>query len=154
MELEFRFAMVAYKDFGDAEQKLTLPFTANTQELEQFLQRLTAGGGSDLPEDVLGALKCAADFDGWQSKVRFCVLIGDAPGHGRDLNDLGDDRFLNSISLCTMRDIGDQVPRWRSNWTDGKQCPGGSESEGDPLTLLQDNAQNRQDDQRIQETLQ
>ena len=92
--------MVAYKDYGDADQRLTLPFTADEQALEQFLRPLTAGGGSDIPEDVLGALKCAADLDGWQSKVRFCVLIGDAPGHGRDLNDLSDDRFESSLSLC------------------------------------------------------
>ena len=78
------------------------PFTDSVQELQYALQELTAEGGSDLPEDVLGALKYAADLDDWQSNIRFCVLIGDAPGHGRDLNDLDDDRFLNNLSLYTM----------------------------------------------------
>ena len=92
--------MVAYKDYGDDQHSMFYRFTDKIPELHNALQQLKeARGGSDIPEDVLGALECAADLDGWQSKVRFCVLIGDAPGHGRDLNDLSDDRFESGSSL-------------------------------------------------------
>ena len=93
VELEFRFALVAYKDYGDADRINTLPFTGSIGEFRDFLQRVVASGGGDCPEDVLGALKNVTDLDDWQSMVRFCILVCDAPGHGRDLNDCGDDGY-------------------------------------------------------------
>jgi len=46
---------------------------------------MKAEGGGDLAEDVLGALTNAAGFN-WKSSIRFMIMIGDAPGHGRELH--------------------------------------------------------------------
>ena len=50
------------------------------------LGRLCAFGGGDGPEEVLGGLNKAAQLD-WNSYLRFLVWIGDAPPHGRGLNE-------------------------------------------------------------------
>ena len=101
LELEFRFAMVAYRDYGDVNRLKIHPFSSDPLRLSLFLSSLTAYGGSDTPENVLGALNAVALMEDWQSQVRFCVLIGDAPGHGHELNTCSDDRFdqLTSYSL-------------------------------------------------------
>ena len=90
--------MVAYKDYGDVDRIDLLSFTSDTNDVTDFLGRCSASGGTDTPEDVLGALDAVADMHGWQSKVRFCVFIGDAPGHGQSINDCGDDRCANSFA--------------------------------------------------------
>jgi hypothetical protein len=62
----------------------------------QAVVKLQASGGDDLPEDVLGALDRVAEKWEWQSKIKFAVLICDAPGHTRDLHDLPHDRYMAS----------------------------------------------------------
>ena len=57
------------------------------------VRSLSAGGGADGPEDVLPALTAAATLLDWQAKVRFLVLVTDAPAHGRDCNDKTDDQY-------------------------------------------------------------
>ena len=95
LELEFRFGIVAYRDYGDSEPHIVFhPLSSNTTAFFSFLALLTASGGSDTPEDVLGALNTVANMEGWQSKVRFCVLIGDAPGHGAELNMYHNDKYV------------------------------------------------------------
>ncbi|GMH42187.1 hypothetical protein BSKO_10106 [Bryopsis sp. KO-2023] len=86
IKIELRFSMVAYKDYGDAERIRVQQFTKDVPEFLGFLQGLTAGGGGDAPEDVLGALKAAASMGDWEGRVKFVILIADAPGHGRDCN--------------------------------------------------------------------
>jgi Mg-chelatase subunit ChlD len=49
-----------------------------------------------LPEDVLGALDQVAEKMDWKSKIKFAVLICDAPGHTRELHDLPHDRYMAS----------------------------------------------------------
>jgi hypothetical protein len=44
--------------------------------------KLIAKGGDDEPEDVLGALHQVASM-AWAGNARFCLLITDAPPHGR-----------------------------------------------------------------------
>ncbi len=60
----------------------------------QAVAKLQAGGGDDLPEDVLGALDQVAEKWEWKSKIKVAVLICDAPGHTRDLHDLTHDRYM------------------------------------------------------------
>ncbi|GMH42204.1 hypothetical protein BSKO_10123 [Bryopsis sp. KO-2023] len=93
IRVELRFAMVAYKDHGDADRIQVLQFTRNVEELRGFLQGLTAQGGADGPEDVLGALRTAANLGDWEGRVKFVILITDAPGHGRDCNIDPHDRY-------------------------------------------------------------
>jgi hypothetical protein len=45
--------------------------------------KLIAKGGDDEPEDVLGALHHVASM-AWAGNARFCLLVTDAPPHGRE----------------------------------------------------------------------
>ena len=115
LELEFRFALVTYRDYGDSEPHIIVhPFSSNTTEFFRFLALLVASGGSDTPEDVLGALNTVASMEGWQSKVRFCVLIGDAPGHGTELNKCPHDRCVTRRQINDLKsahiDILEGIP--------------------------------------------
>ena len=126
LPLAFRFAAVAYTDYGGGggtqrgDHVRTLDFRAvhdtrdaeaaqhNLRGLVEFLEQQKAEGGGDRPEDVLGALDSAAGLT-WQSKIRLLLLITDAPGHGRDLNDDPSDRCrLGAPALLGRgrRDLG------------------------------------------------
>ncbi len=79
--------MVAYRDYGDGdEQMCRCPFEHGPNHVQEFLSNQIAHGGKDDAEDVLGGLNAAADLEGWSSRVKFCILIADAPGHGSDLH--------------------------------------------------------------------
>eukprot|EP00392_Amoebophrya_sp_AT5.2_P006334 g6345.t1 len=87
-----RYAVVPYKDFDDANHlspTTILDFTGDTNKLALHIQPLTAHGGDDTPEDILGALHTATETLSWERAIRFLVIVTDAPGHGPDLNDLG-----------------------------------------------------------------
>uniref|UniRef100_A0A0G4GEJ0 VWFA domain-containing protein n=1 Tax=Chromera velia CCMP2878 TaxID=1169474 RepID=A0A0G4GEJ0_9ALVE len=110
----WRFAVVAYRDFSDgAKQFETHDFSpfeepagsledtrridkgfmdSQRQSVNSFVQGLVAEGGGDLPEDVTGALDVAASLS-WSARVRFLVVVGDAPAHGPECcgSDMRDD---------------------------------------------------------------
>jgi hypothetical protein len=94
LNLKLCFAIVAYRDINDKPQFFLQDFTDNTTEVINFLNKLPAGGGDDLPEDVLGALDQCLNLNWSKTNARFIVLITDAPGHGPELNDnLGIDKY-------------------------------------------------------------
>ncbi|CAF3142796.1 unnamed protein product [Rotaria sp. Silwood2] len=84
LNLKLCFAIVAYRDINNRPQFFLQDFTDNTTEVINFLNRLTAGGGDDLPEDVLGALDQCLNLNWSKTNARFIVLITDAPDF--DLN--------------------------------------------------------------------
>ena len=86
LNLKLYFAIVAYRDTNDQPQFNTQNFTENIQDVITFLNRLTAQGGDDIPEDVLGALDQCLKLNWSATNARFIVLITDAPGHGPELN--------------------------------------------------------------------
>ncbi|CAF2481296.1 unnamed protein product [Rotaria sp. Silwood2] len=93
LKLQMRFAIVGYRDIQDRPQFFERDFTDQIDEIIQFLSDLTASGGDDLPEDVLGALLTCVKLPGWKAtNARSIVLITDAPGHG-ELNDKFDDHY-------------------------------------------------------------
>jgi uncharacterized protein YegL len=94
LNLKLCFAIVGYRDINDRPQFFSQNFTDNTTEIITFLNRLTASGGDDIPEDVLGALDQCINLNWSPTNARFIVLITDAPGHGPELNDnLGIDKY-------------------------------------------------------------
>ena len=86
LNLKLYFAIVAYRDMNDQSKFNTQNFTDNIQEVITFLNRLTAQGGDDIPEDVLGALDQCLTLNWSATNARFIVLVTDAPGHGPELN--------------------------------------------------------------------
>lgn len=86
LNLKLYFAVVAYRDISDQPQFQIQDFTDNVAQVINFLQKLTAQGGGDIPEDVLGALDQCLKLNWSPTNARFIVLITDAPGHGPELN--------------------------------------------------------------------
>ncbi|CAF3120536.1 unnamed protein product [Rotaria sp. Silwood2] len=109
LNLQMRFAVVAYRDVGDDPQFSICDFTDKIEELTRFVNNLKAIGGDDLPEDVLGALRTCLALPSWKAKnARFIVLITDAPGHG-ELNDQFTDRFPQGVGTRTFEEICDRL---------------------------------------------
>ncbi|KAK1778531.1 hypothetical protein QBC45DRAFT_161289 [Copromyces sp. CBS 386.78] len=84
-----RIAVVSYKDHFDAGHLQFLDFTESTDQVRRFINNLTADGGGDMPEDVLGGIRRALDAS-WKHQTRCIIHIADAPAHGRSMHDLGD----------------------------------------------------------------
>jgi hypothetical protein len=111
LEIELRFALIAYRDVGDTDAIVVHDFTPDPAQLQDQVRKtcstlwslwraevhnagvrnpvsqvssLQATGGGDLPEDILPALHAAATQLSWASRARFALLIADAPCHGRD----------------------------------------------------------------------
>lgn len=88
-EAEVRVAVVGYKDHVDNPNVEFLDFTSDTDAVRSFLDGLTATGGGDAPEDVLGGIKQALNAT-WQQQTRCIIHIADAPPHGRNMHTLPD----------------------------------------------------------------
>jgi hypothetical protein len=86
-ESEVRVAVVGYKDHRDTPNIQFLDFTPSANQVRTFLDMLTAGGGNDVPEDVLGGIRQALNAS-WKQQTRCLIHITDAPAHSRALHDL------------------------------------------------------------------
>ncbi|UJR19420.1 hypothetical protein I4U23_022550 [Adineta vaga] len=127
MDFILRYAVVAYRDEGDNHKIEPLEFQnpyvidgrltsekrktrinkyheEQTAKVGSFLSKLTAHGGKDEPEDVLGALNYAMSLN-WQAKAKFIILVCDAPAHDRECNDIANDRFPNGIENLKVEHI-------------------------------------------------
>lgn len=76
-----RFALVVYRDEGDAFVSRSFDFTENLNRFEDFLGRQTAGGGGDYPEAMDAALEDAAHLSWSQDSAKVVFLVADAPPH-------------------------------------------------------------------------
>lgn len=93
-DADVRIAVVAYKDHSDRVSIQSLDFTTSADRVHCFLGELSAFGGGDAPEDVLGGIREALNKT-WRQRTRCIIHICDSPAHGRDLHDLDDssDRY-------------------------------------------------------------
>lgn len=105
LDIRMKIGVVVYRDKGDSQEFDSIRFTEKIDDVMAFLSRQIATGGSDGPENVLGGINLAADWDDWNSKARFLVLVGDAPGHGKDLTDDPGDRYPNGIPGLTAEGV-------------------------------------------------
>lgn len=89
MGLTFEVGFVGYRDFGDAEQYINIPFTRDIDDLRRRIQAIQADGGNDCAEDVAGGLMLAVElFGGRSTGVRQVIHIADAPAHGSMFHDV------------------------------------------------------------------
>jgi Alpha-kinase family/von Willebrand factor type A domain len=95
-EVEVRMAVVGYKDHSDSPNIEFLDFTTSAHQVRSFLDGLSATGGADTPEDVLGGIRQALNAT-WMHQTRCMIHIADAPPHGRPLHDMTDseDTYAN-----------------------------------------------------------
>ena len=79
---ELCFALVAYRDRGDAFLTRSLDFTDDLRAFQAELARLQAAGGGDMPEALNEALHEVVHNLAWRADAaRMVVLVGDAPPH-------------------------------------------------------------------------
>jgi hypothetical protein len=90
---EFKVAFVGYRDYGDEERFVVVPFT-NVEDLLDEMESVYAVGGDDLAEDVAGGMQQVRDLDWSHADVRSVFHIADAPPHGREYHNAGiSDRY-------------------------------------------------------------
>ena len=94
MTFSFRVALMGFRDIDDSNDQFhevrwdgTEHFTENTDRVVNYMESLAKRtfGGCDIAEDWLGAIERRSGWsrDGdWQSKVKFIMVLTDAPAHG------------------------------------------------------------------------
>jgi len=74
-----RVGFVGYRDFTEGDKRLEiLDMTNKTSEFVDFVDKIRAYAGGDVPEDVLGGLNQALDLS-WKAKNRIIFHIGTIP---------------------------------------------------------------------------
>eukprot|EP00932_Pfiesteria_piscicida_P008990 SRR837773.19610.p1 GENE.SRR837773.19610~~SRR837773.19610.p1 ORF type:complete len:326 (-),score=80.64 SRR837773.19610:95-1045(-) len=74
-------------------------FTSNGQELESFVEQ-ALGHGGQVPEELTGGLIAASHLP-WSADIRMCVVITDAPCHGKAYHDSKEDTFADATTGLT-----------------------------------------------------
>lgn len=87
-KLDFHFANVFYRDFGDAYVTQKMNFSRVLSESVEFVNAQQAGGGGDYEEAVEVALDTAINSLSWNesARSRILFLILDAPPHNTEVN--------------------------------------------------------------------
>jgi hypothetical protein len=86
-------SFVGYRDYGDAERLIVIPFQPPTATMVE-IESVHATGGDDFAEDVAHGLEAALHLDWSDADVKIVFHIADAPAHGRAFHDLSvSDRF-------------------------------------------------------------
>jgi hypothetical protein len=75
-----RYAFVGYRDFDEKDD--IMDFTEDIHAVKRFVAGVSAKGGDDTCEDVLGGFEKVFSLS-WANKTRVLVHFADAPGHGR-----------------------------------------------------------------------
>ncbi|KAF0513382.1 kinase-like protein [Gigaspora margarita] len=93
--IEFWVGFCGYRDHADHSDRLQiLDFTNSLEKFKTYItNKVTAKGGHDIPEDVLGGLNSAITEMTWSNATRVLIHIGDAPPHGRRFNSFDDDEY-------------------------------------------------------------
>ena len=76
-------SFLGYRDIKDKKRFEIKDFTDDFDSLENFISGINAEGGDDVPEDIAGALNQALNLSWRKNSAKFCILIADAPCHGK-----------------------------------------------------------------------
>ncbi|PKK67203.1 hypothetical protein RhiirC2_577068 [Rhizophagus irregularis] len=86
-----RVGFCGYRDHCDGSNRLQIiEFTTSCDEFKNNVSNVSALGGGDAPEDVLGGLNAAVTSMAWRNPTRVLLHIADYPPHGRRFTDLSD----------------------------------------------------------------
>ena len=81
--VKIKMSFLGYRDIKDDKRFEIKDFTDDFESLENFISEIEATGGGDIPEDIAGALDQALKLSWRKNSAKFCVLIADAPCHGK-----------------------------------------------------------------------
>jgi len=77
-----RVAFVAYRDYGDGSKHFEIfDFTEDVTLFTDFVDGVSASGGGDFPEDVLGAIDKTIQLT-WKAANKIFFQCGDSPPRG------------------------------------------------------------------------
>ncbi|CAG8610928.1 1059_t:CDS:2, partial [Dentiscutata heterogama] len=85
--IKFWVGFCGYRDYSDDinERLQIFDFTNSYEKFKTYITtKVTAYGGDDIPEDVLGGLNAAITRMTWSNTTRILIHIGDSPPHGRN----------------------------------------------------------------------
>ena len=100
--VNIEIAAVFYRDFGDKEPYVVVPFTSSVPDYLASIAGVVAEGGQDTCEDVAGGLSKMLQLDWDGADVRNAFLICDAPPHGKEWHTVLDaDRFPDNEFAMT-----------------------------------------------------
>jgi hypothetical protein len=107
-----RFALIGYRDHCDGNRRFVrFPanqgFSSKIEDVCNAISKAQACGGGDLPEDVEGAMRLACALP-WSADVRFCLLLTDAPCHGRTFHDQHDDHPNDPSPVPRLLELREQ----------------------------------------------
>ena len=81
-----RISICTYRDEGDEFVAKGLPLTGSIQDVSDYLDRISAGGGGDHPEAVDEGLYWSVSQNNFRPSARKVILLfGDAPPHPEKL---------------------------------------------------------------------
>lgn len=80
-----RFALVVYRDDGDAFVSRSFDFTENLSRFESHLGAQDAAGGGDYPEAMDAGLNDATKLSWSQDSAKIVFLVADAPPHAEQM---------------------------------------------------------------------
>lgn len=120
---DFKVAFVGYRDYGDVDRYVVVPFT-DVEDLLESIEDVYALGGDDEAEDVAGGMERARQLNWADADVRSVFHIADAPAHGREYHDIG---------------VSDRYPRGDPDGISPKNIIGSFSSLGVDYTLIRVN---------------
>ena len=90
--LHVQASFVGYRDIKDGNKRFdVMDFTDDLDSVKKFIASMDATGGCDFPEDVQGGYNKALNLTWRSGSIKTAFHIADAPGHGKDICDWGDD---------------------------------------------------------------
>ncbi len=79
---QVRFGMVLYRDKGEEYRTKVIGLTNDLNAFKKELDKVSAGGGGDVPEDLQEALKDSIEDINWNEKaIKLSFVITDAAPH-------------------------------------------------------------------------
>ena len=78
--------------------------TINESKLYEKLNSITCSGGGDFAEDIRGAIGKACEVISWGGRMKYLILIADAPAHGIKYNDGNGDNYPDEKPLDDVLD--------------------------------------------------
>ena len=70
----FRLSFIGYRDFGDEEQFIVIPFTEDIKSVRDRMCIVLPCGGNDAPENVAGALEKISQLE-WKGDVKIVYFV-------------------------------------------------------------------------------
>lgn len=130
-KVDVRFGMVLYKDRRDKYITKIIPLTNDLQHFQTELNKVSASGGGDTPEDLVSALRDTTTQMRWrQDGLKLVFVITDAPPH-TDYKDAKPYIYyaniakqkaikIHTIGTGGLNIDGEYVLRQLSQYTNGK----------------------------------